>query len=156
MKILLAVDDDTASYEAALVVADWFTDDASVVALHVGPAAPPTTPMSPMTAGSVGYPVFTLPSMRTRQREIFDEAREVAERAARVTDGAVRTEVGDPAEMIVQVAEEIDADLIVVGTGDRTWLSRLIHPSVGSDVAGRAPCSVLVVRPGTIAAGNER
>ncbi len=149
MKILLAVDDDATSYEAALVVAEWFPDDASVVALHVGDILPPpATAAAPITAGGVGYPLLALPALRTHPDQIHREAREVAAHAASITDGVARTEHGDPATTIIRVANEIDADLIAIGTGDRSWLSRLVDPSVSSDVTQNAPCSVLVVRPG--------
>ncbi|MDW3221156.1 MAG: universal stress protein [Acidimicrobiales bacterium] len=146
MKILLAADDDAASYEAALIVSDWFPDDASVVALHVGAVAPSTAPATPAVIGGLGYPVVALPALRAEQGRIYREAREIAARAAATTDGAARTATGDPATTIVEVAEEIGADLIVVGTGDRSWLSRLLNPSVSAGVLRDASCPVLVVR----------
>ncbi|MEZ5244904.1 MAG: universal stress protein [Acidimicrobiales bacterium] len=150
MKILLAVDDSATSYEAALVVSQWFGDDASIVALHVGTVTPTLSSTEHLAVGGSGYPVFALPALRERMTEITRAAREVAARAANLTDGSVRTEQGDPADVIVAVAAEIDADLIVVGTGDRSWLSRLLNPSVSSTVAEKAPCSVLVVRSGAL------
>ncbi|MEQ8840804.1 MAG: universal stress protein [Acidimicrobiales bacterium] len=147
MKILLAVDDDAASYEAALVVADWFDDETSVVALHVGSITLPASLTTPVVMGGLGYPIVSLPALKEERREVFRQAREIAENAAAVTDGSPRTEAGDPAEKIVDVAVEIDADLIVVGTGDRSWLSRVVSPSVSEEVIHHAPCPVLVVRP---------
>ncbi|GJM37966.1 MAG: hypothetical protein DHS20C19_13330 [Acidimicrobiales bacterium] len=146
MKILLAADDDAASFEAALIVADWFPEDASVVALHVGTVAPAAAMTTPALAGGLGYPIVSLPALRTDRERIYREARDIAAQVAAVTDGTARIAAGDPATRIIEVAEEIDADLIVVGTGDRSWLSRLLNPSVSAGVLRDATCPVLVVR----------
>jgi nucleotide-binding universal stress UspA family protein len=53
---------------------------------------------------------------------------------------------GEPGEAIVRLAERRNADLIVVGTHDRSFLDRLLHGSVSAEVTRRAPCGVLVVR----------
>lgn len=147
MRILLAVDDDPASGEAATKVGEWFPDSTEIIALHVGTVIPGSAMSTPVVAGGIGYPVVALPYLREERIEVFRGAREIAEQAAAITDGTSRTAVGDPARQIVEVAEETGADLIVIGTGDRSWLSRLFNPSVSNAVLHRAPCSVLVVRP---------
>ena len=53
--------------------------------------------------------------------------------------------VGPPAEAIVNLARQRDADLIVVGTRKKGFLERLVEGSVNQDVLRRAPCDVLVV-----------
>ena len=50
-----------------------------------------------------------------------------------------------PADALLQVAEAVDADLIVVGNVRMQGLGRLLG-SVGNDVAHHAPCSVLIVK----------
>jgi nucleotide-binding universal stress UspA family protein len=52
---------------------------------------------------------------------------------------------GDPAEVILHVAREIPADLVVVGTHGRTGLRRVLMGSVAEQVVRRAPCPVLTV-----------
>jgi nucleotide-binding universal stress UspA family protein len=54
--------------------------------------------------------------------------------------------VGEPAEMLVEAARELDADLIVVGRRNQNALQRLVLGSVSAKVVRRAPCDVLVVR----------
>lgn len=56
------------------------------------------------------------------------------------------TRVGVPAEEILNAAEEIGADLIVVGTHGRTGLSRFLTGSVAEVVLRRAKCPVLALR----------
>lgn len=47
---------------------------------------------------------------------------------------------------IVQYAEEKGIDHIVVGTGDKSGISRLMLGSVAADVARRAHCTVTIAR----------
>ncbi|MBU9696866.1 universal stress protein [Rhodobacteraceae bacterium HSP-20] len=67
----------------------------------------------------------------------------VAQAKGAETVQIVAREVG-PA--IVQYAETGEYDCIVMGTGDKRGLSRLMLGSVAADVSGRAHCSVLVAR----------
>ncbi len=53
---------------------------------------------------------------------------------------------GDPADAILDVAEEHDADLIVVGNKGMTGARRFLLGSVPNKVSHHAPCSVLIIR----------
>lgn len=53
---------------------------------------------------------------------------------------------GDPAEAILDVAEETKADLIVVGNKGMTGARRFLLGSVPNNVSHHAPCSVIIVR----------
>jgi nucleotide-binding universal stress UspA family protein len=53
--------------------------------------------------------------------------------------------VGEPADELVGAAQELDADLVVVGRRNRS-LRRLVLGSVSAGVARQAPCDVLIVR----------
>ena len=53
---------------------------------------------------------------------------------------------GDPADAILDVAEERDADLIVVGNKGMTGAKRFLLGSVPNKVSHHAPCSVLIIR----------
>lgn len=53
--------------------------------------------------------------------------------------------MGSPVEEILEVAEQHQADLIVVGTGEPGFLERLMGGSVSQGVARRAHCDVLIV-----------
>jgi nucleotide-binding universal stress UspA family protein len=52
----------------------------------------------------------------------------------------------DPADAILNVAEEIKADLIVVGNKGMTGARRYLLGSVPNNVSHHASCSVLIVR----------
>jgi nucleotide-binding universal stress UspA family protein len=53
---------------------------------------------------------------------------------------------GDPADAILDVAEEQSADLIVVGNKGMTGARRFLLGSVPNRVSHHAPCSVLIIR----------
>ena len=59
----------------------------------------------------------------------------------------VKTSVheGDPADVLIDHAEAVGADLIVVGNKGMTGARRFILGSVPNKVAHHSPCSVLIV-----------
>jgi nucleotide-binding universal stress UspA family protein len=52
-----------------------------------------------------------------------------------------------PAEEIAQLAADLEADLVVIGTHGRRGVSRALLGSVAETTVRLAPCPVLVVRP---------
>ena len=63
---------------------------------------------------------------------------------------------GDPADEILRFADEIGADLIVMGSHGRTGVLRVLMGGVSRKVLDRAKCPVLIVRmPDRRAAGVE-
>lgn len=65
--------------------------------------------------------------------------------ASRSLDADYVAEVGSPAERLLTVADERDAELIVVGRGEHGFLERLIAQPVEEAVARRAERDVLIV-----------
>lgn len=53
---------------------------------------------------------------------------------------------GDPADAILDVAEEVGADLIVVGNKGMTGARRFLLGSVPNKISHHAPCGVYIVR----------
>jgi nucleotide-binding universal stress UspA family protein len=70
--------------------------------------------------------------------------------AALAREGGVAAETyarqGDPADAILDVAEEQSAGLIVVGNKGMTGARRFLLGSVPNRVSHHAPCSVLIIR----------
>lgn len=53
---------------------------------------------------------------------------------------------GEPAEEILKVARDVNADMIVMGTHGSSGLTRLLVGSVAESVMRKAPCPVLTIR----------
>jgi len=84
--------------------------------------------------------------------EGLDELRATARRRLEelLRDAGVPDEAtvlgGSGVDVIVQYAETIGAELVVVGTHGRSGFKRLTLGRTAASVVERAPCSVLVVR----------
>jgi len=63
-----------------------------------------------------------------------------------VTNVRTYARQGDPADAILDVAEEFGSDLIVVGNKGMTGAKRFLLGSVPNKISHHAPCSVLIVR----------
>lgn len=59
----------------------------------------------------------------------------------------VHARIGNPAEQILGLALEAEADLVCVGTHGHSGVKRLLLGSVAEQVVRRAHCPVLVARP---------
>ena len=108
-----------------------------------------------------GYRPLSSAQMRAIARQLPDEfsnslhAHVGAESVldmARTVFGTSDQKVGyqeiddDPTDAILDTAERIAADLIVVGSRGENIAKRAVHGSVSTKVLHHAPCSVLVVK----------
>jgi nucleotide-binding universal stress UspA family protein len=57
----------------------------------------------------------------------------------------VHARPGDPVRALIEVAEEVGADLIVVGNKGMTGLAGTLRPTVPNRISHHAPCDVLIV-----------
>jgi nucleotide-binding universal stress UspA family protein len=111
----------------------------------------PTAELVPPAAAGPVAPGGTVPLPEPVAAEEPEElARRQFERARRsLASRKVETEhvveLGDPAERLLEVAEQRDADLIVVGSRERGFLERLLGRSVDEAVARRSERDVLLV-----------
>ncbi len=84
---------------------------------------------------------------------VEEEAREVLEHtaAALSTTATVEqvTRSGEAGPALCRLAEELDADVIIVGSRGRGAIKRALLGSVSSHVTNNAPCAVVVVRAGS-------
>jgi nucleotide-binding universal stress UspA family protein len=119
----------------------------TVVSVSTPPLpAPVLEPPGSMLVGAPG-PVLTSepqPDPKELAERQLEQAR--SRLASRSLDADYVAEVGLPAERLLAVAEERDAELIVVGSGDHGLLERLVTQPVEEAVAQRAGRDVLIVR----------
>jgi nucleotide-binding universal stress UspA family protein len=138
---LAAVDDTNA--------APHVTDVASGMAAATSPAELHVIHVIALFAGAgsgyPGAPVGPFTEAMNRGRRRLDEIVALAQERF---DGRVvgHLAAGEPWREILQLAANIDADLIVVGTAGRTGLRRLVLGSVAERVTRKAQCPVLVAR----------
>lgn len=132
--ILLATDFLPASHEAAQAAVRLANKYGSrVTVLHVLESIPT-------------WPV-TLPH---DWREATESQRKVADHLAaqNVSVAEPAIVVGSAADQIVRKAHEVNADLIVIGAGEKADFERLAAGPVAEAVIAHAPQPVLAVRPG--------
>jgi universal stress protein A len=124
---------------SALELAQSF--GAELLLLHV--VDPPAYPVEGIVPSHLGAPL-----MDDLERQAGTElAQMLPEAPASRVNISRRVGVGIPHRKIVEVAEEEEADLIVLTTHGRTGLSHLIMGSVAEKVVRTALCPVLTIRP---------
>jgi len=121
-------------------------------ALHVVTAYPPVRSAVLAGAGAAGGGLgpgfggtFAAPAwLGDDQRVAAEEVvRQAGERLAQVGVGAnTVARLGEPADALLATAEEVGADLIVVGNRGMTGVRRYLLGSVADRVAHHAHCSV--------------
>jgi nucleotide-binding universal stress UspA family protein len=140
-KILLATDGSEDAELAARVAADLTKRTAAE--LHLSHAWRPL----PYYAYPSLVPEEYHPPYEEGARKLLDEQVGRIERAGgTVAESHLVT--GRPAEAIIELGEEIEADLIVVGSRGHGPVGRLVMGSVSEGVVHHAHCPVLVVRGG--------
>jgi nucleotide-binding universal stress UspA family protein len=127
----------------AVELAGWF--GARVTAVHVIPIAPPGLM-------GTGYGGFVAVSEEVLRAWRDDESRRLGSFVAPFMDAGVpiATELipgveGNPWREIKTLAEDLPADLIVMGTHGRTGLHHVLLGSVAEKMLRVAPCPVLTV-----------
>ncbi|MEA3413275.1 MAG: universal stress protein [Pseudomonadota bacterium] len=147
MKILLATDGSESARAATCFLEQFpFPRGSSVTVLTVVDEEF----FNPEAAGPLEEDQRQL--LRDAERAVREEGERLLEAEAECLrktgwegSGMVRT--GSPANEIVRAAEEIDADLVVIGSKGVTGISRFLLGSVSHQVMEYAPCSVLIVKP---------
>jgi nucleotide-binding universal stress UspA family protein len=90
--------------------------------------------------GDIAYAV----GPREDVNQILDAAGRQAKQAG--VEVQVHPREGEPADALLDVAEEVDADLIVVGNKGMTGAKRFLLGSVPNKVSHHAPSGVWIVR----------
>jgi nucleotide-binding universal stress UspA family protein len=145
--IVCGVDGSADSY-GALVVANRLATrlGAQLVVAHVAePAYIPHAASAPFGGMAGRYAVV---EEIEAVQEAADALLEDVVTTAGLRDAKRRTVVGLPAEKLADVADEEDAELIVVGSRGRGAFKSAFLGSVSNSLVGVARCPVLVVPPG--------
>ncbi len=163
-RVLIAVDDSDTSISAAKTAHRLFGDDADYIVLNV--SANPMIwgddafqygqvyPVAMPGAGATGGFPFAMKgpigpngdgSNVDGVANAVHTAQDVAS-AAGLGDAKSIGDTGDAAHAIVTAAINHDADVIVIGSHERSWFSRLVMPSVSGFVLRESDVPVLVAR----------
>ena len=147
-RIVLAVDGSPPSERAVAVCADLaasLSAEVAVIHVNIDPVmvVPPVAP----TEAMIAPPVLTEQALREADaagQAIVSRAVDVLKaKGVRVTARQARGPVG---QRVVEAANELAADLIVLGSHGHGRLEELLLGSVSDAVARHARCSVLIVR----------
>ena len=161
-QVLIAVDDSESSVATARTAFALFGADAGYIVVSVADSTPIMWAGDTLAWG-VGYPIVMGPtdvaaagSHPNADTVVTDAdaapieaaiqvAQDVADEA-HIPNPQVVGESGDPATAIITAAHHHQADVIVVGSHDRSWFSKLFVPSVSGAVVRGADIPVLVTR----------
>jgi nucleotide-binding universal stress UspA family protein len=98
-----------------------------------------------------GYSMYTaVPELAESERKAAEQALRAAAEAAEAAGLEPRALLtsGEPSQQICAVADELEADLIVIGAHGWNPLERLLLGSISTRVLHHARCPVLVAREG--------
>ena len=142
-RILLATDGSEQAELAALMaveLADATPSELHVVHVGVVPSFLKSYP------GTLGYERRLYEQIEEMSRELLRK-QSLQVKAAGGTVAGTHLRMGEVALEIVALAEELQADLIVMGSRGLGGVRRALMGSVSDSVVRHAHCPVLVVRP---------
>lgn len=143
--VILAAVDFSRHSDRALEEAKNLASRSPHAELHVVHVVPPPVGTVTVLGTTDMAATFTDTLDRTR-KELEAACSDLAKGLAERVFGHVRT--GKPSREIAEVAKQVGADMIVLGTHGRTGLARVLLGSVAEEVVRHAPCDVLTVRTG--------
>jgi nucleotide-binding universal stress UspA family protein len=140
-KILIATDGSPAALQAVELGLELAEEQhAQPTFVHVAPAAD----VLPVAGFAMAGPVSVPHELAEHDRSSLDDAERLAEE--RGMDARTKLLAGDPARQIVAYADEIDADLIVVGSRGLGTIGGALLGSVSHKLLHDATRPVMVVR----------
>lgn len=153
MKILIATDGSDCSQKAIEECCRMFAK-AKDVEIRIVSAYEGTIPLDAFGVGAQNMEKTNLALQQNAEQAVFEAERYIQNHipAARV-QSVVAMDL--PERFIVKTAADWKANLIIVGSHERSFLGRLTLGSVSDTVIHNAPCSVLVARPKCSVANNQ-
>ena len=140
---VVCTDGSELALQAAKVGLALLRDDATVIVVTVQPDEDYSLVAGTGIAGGVMSPE----EYDALNREVADESRDIVEHAVKeLRRGDVRTEIlrGGAGPAVCDFAEQVSANVIVVGSSGRGGFKRALLGSVSDHIVRHAPCSVLV------------
>ena len=126
------------------------TSAATALALSVGARIDLVTGYEPVTDTRLREEIAVPQDLHWMVNPRDDAVATLDAAAAEIREAGVQVDVfvrqGDPADAILDVAEEERAELIVVGNKGMTGAKRFLLGSVPNKVSHHAPCSVMIIR----------
>jgi nucleotide-binding universal stress UspA family protein len=148
-KILIALDYDPSSVKVAETgFSIGKAMDAQIILLHVitEPTYYFSTDYSPVT-GFTGY-MDTMPSMLVNIESLKEASVHFLEKnKTQLGDSKIITMVreGDYAESILNAAQEVKADIIVIGSHSRNWMDEILMGSVTEKVLHHTTIPLFII-----------
>jgi nucleotide-binding universal stress UspA family protein len=146
MNIVVATDGSESAIDAARRSIDLLRPGAHVVVVMVIPEY--EDPME--DAGGIEGPGISYKQADKDWKKATVEGQAALDRTASVLGPEVEVRLVPDDETtgaaIVRVASEMNADVLVVGSSSKGWLSRLFGGSVSDYVAHHAPCPIMLIR----------
>ncbi|KAJ8493091.1 hypothetical protein OPV22_014812 [Ensete ventricosum] len=159
MTVVVAVDES----EGSLYALSWALDNLFPAAVGGAPNKPQPLgrlvlvhaqqPLQHLIMHPVGPAAYATSSVIDSVKKAQDQnSRDVVERAKgicrrRLVEAEAVIVIGDPKETICQAAEQMQTDLLVVGSRGLSKIRRAILGSVSDYCAHHANCPVLIVKP---------
>ena len=129
----------------------WAADEAELRGAHlvVAQAWTPTYGVLASPAGAIPSDVWSSDDAREEtKREMHKEVHAVLGDNPKVPV-TISAHQGNPADVLINTAESVGADMLVVGSRGRGGFKRLLLGSVGEQCATHAHCPVVIIRPVT-------
>lgn len=144
------------TYPARILVASDGSQDSALALQVAADLASKTGSELHLTVVGPGFPLYEIPdnpmvfeeivkAQRTQAEKVISEEVEKIQQLG-VSSVETHLKAGVPAEEITVVAEEVEADLVVVGSRGLNPMKRVLLGGVSDSVVRHAHCPVLVVR----------
>ena len=134
-KILCAIDDTEHAKNAIAYAAQLSAKTGAQLALCT---------VNALTGGLRGPQIYTHDDAEIKKT--LDSVASLAHQRGARNTSEIELKGREISTAVIQYAEQNEFDHIVVGTGDKRGLSRLVLGSVAAEIAGRAHCTVTVAR----------
>ena len=133
--VVVPIDFSEPSLDAVNVALEMVEDTTHLHIIHV------LTPIYPTEPGIIWETI----NFEERKKHALTHLKTAMEKRG-IEEASFHILEGNPGQVIARLADEIDADLIVIPSHGRTGLKRLLIGSVAERVVRLSPCPVLVLR----------